>query len=173
MRLTRSLYLAALITVLLAALVLPASAQTTRVSIDTTRARKPISKYIYGQFMEHYGRSIYGGTWSEMLEDRKFFYTVTGESPAWTMFQPGPGTHEGEGHPYELLTRSPWMIIGEKGAVTMMAGNSTRASVLSRKFALLIRDGFSSPVRRATQDQAAESLLTTIRRFALRAFQRS
>ncbi len=127
MRLTRSLYLATLITVLLAALVLPASAQTTRVSIDTTRARKPISKYIYGQFMEHYGRSIYGGTWSEMLEDRKFFYPVTGESPAWTMFQPGPGTHEGEGHPYELLTRSPWMIIGEKGAVTMMAGNSTRA----------------------------------------------
>ena len=127
MRLTRFLRLTTLITVLLIALALPAGTPATRVSIDTTRTREPISKYIYGQFIEHYGRSIYGGTWSEMLEDRKFFYPVTGEAPAWSMFQPGPGTHEGEGHPYELLTRSPWMIIGEKGEVTMMAGNSTRA----------------------------------------------
>ena len=31
-------------------------------------------KYIYGQFIEHLGRCIYGGIWAEMLEDRKFFY---------------------------------------------------------------------------------------------------
>ncbi len=113
--------------VLVTALPLSAASHAIRVSIDATKTREPISEYIYGQFIEHYGRSIYGGTWSEMLEDRKFFYPVTGEAPAWSMFTPGPGTHEGEGHPYELLTRSPWMIIGEKGAVTMMAGNSTRA----------------------------------------------
>ena len=34
----------------------------------------PISKYIYGQFIEHLGRCIYGGIWAEMLEDRKFYY---------------------------------------------------------------------------------------------------
>ncbi len=113
--------------VLVTALPLSAGSPAIRVSIDATKTREPISEYIYGQFIEHYGRSIYGGTWSEMLEDRKFFYPVTGEAPAWSMFTPGPGTHEGEGHPYEILTRSPWMIIGEKGAVTMMAGNSTRA----------------------------------------------
>ena len=127
MRLTRPWTLTTLTTLLLTVLALPAGTQTTRVSIDTTRTREPISKYIYGQFIEHWGRSIYGGIWSEMLEDRKFFYPVTGEAPAWSMFTPGPGTHEGEGHPYELLMRSPWMIIGEKGAVTMMAGNTTRA----------------------------------------------
>ena len=127
MRLTRPWTLTTLTTLLLTVLALPAGTQTTRVSIDTTRTREPISKYIYGQFIEHWGRSIYGGIWSEMLEDRKFFYPVTGEAPAWSMFTPGPGTHEGEGHPYELLMRSPWMIIGEKGSVTMMAGNTTRA----------------------------------------------
>ena len=62
-----------------------------------------------------------------MLEDRKFFYPVTGEAPAWTMFKPGNETSEGEGYPYEVLSRSPWMIIGEKGAVTMMAEESVRA----------------------------------------------
>ncbi len=127
MKRTHTLSLTALIAVLLIALALSANTQTTRVFIDTTRTREPISEYIYGQFIEHLGHCIYGGLWSEMLEDRKFFYPVTGEAPAWSMFKPGHDTSEGEGHPYEVLTRSPWMIIGEKGAVTMMAGNSTRA----------------------------------------------
>ncbi len=54
-----------------------------------------------------------------MLEDRKFFYPVTGDSPAWQLYEPGEASWEGEGHPYELLMRSPWMIIGDKSAVTM------------------------------------------------------
>lgn len=42
----------------------------------------PVSKYIYGQFIEHLGRCIYQGIWAEMLEDRKFYYPVgTAESP--------------------------------------------------------------------------------------------
>ena len=85
MRLTRALSLTALITVLLIAHALSANTRTIRVSIDTTKTREPISEYIYGQFIEHFGRCIYGGIWSEMLEDRKFFYPVTGEAPAWTM----------------------------------------------------------------------------------------
>jgi len=53
-----------------------------RVAIDTDKTGKPISKYIYGQFIEHLGRCIYQGIWAEMLEDRKFFYAVgEGESP--------------------------------------------------------------------------------------------
>ena len=61
----------------------------------------PISKYIYGQFIEHLGRCIYGGIWAEMLEDRKFYYPVTGHyapygegeaarlaSPSWRL-RPG------------------------------------------------------------------------------------
>jgi alpha-N-arabinofuranosidase len=88
-------------------------------SIDTARPRAPISPYVYGQFIEHLGRCIYGGMWAEMLEDRKFFYPVDGRAPAWEMFTPGPRSWDGEGHPYELLVRSPWMIVGEPGAVSM------------------------------------------------------
>ena len=52
------------------------------ISIDAAQVGEPISKYVYGQFIEHLGRCIYGGIWAEMLEDRKFFYPVgKGESP--------------------------------------------------------------------------------------------
>jgi len=52
------------------------------VTIDGGRTAAPLSKYIYGQFIEHLGRSIYQGIWAEMLEDRKFFWPVgEGESP--------------------------------------------------------------------------------------------
>ena len=88
-------------------------------SLDLTKTRPPISKYVYGQFIEHLGRSIYGGLWAEMLEDRKFLYPVDGAAPAWAMFQPGPRSWDGEGHPYELLVRSPWMILGAREAVAM------------------------------------------------------
>jgi alpha-N-arabinofuranosidase len=53
--------------------------------VDAAAKRAPMSKYIYGQFIEHLGRCIYGGIWAEMLEDRKFFFPVAeGESP-WTI----------------------------------------------------------------------------------------
>ena len=42
------------------------------VKLDATKMGAPISPLIYGQFIEHLGRCIYGGIWAEMLEDRKF-----------------------------------------------------------------------------------------------------
>ena len=74
--------------------------QDLSVQVDVTQTREPISKYVYGQFIEHLGRCIYGGLWAEMIEDRKFFYPVTGEAPAWTLYQPGESSWQGEGHPY-------------------------------------------------------------------------
>jgi len=52
-------------------------------SIDAGQKGAPISPYIYGQFIEHLGRCIYGGIWAEMLEDRKFFYAVGGKESPW------------------------------------------------------------------------------------------
>ncbi len=50
--------------------------------IHAEKTGAPLSKYIYGQFIEHLGRCIYQGIWAEMLEDRKFFWPVgEGESP--------------------------------------------------------------------------------------------
>lgn len=65
-----------------------------RISIDITKTREPISKYIYGQFIEHLGRCIYGGIWAEVVNDRKFYYK--------------PGEKE-----------SPWRIIGDKSCLAM------------------------------------------------------
>ena len=44
------------------------------VALDAAVTGAPISPYIYGMFIEHQGRCIYGGIWAEMVEDRKFFY---------------------------------------------------------------------------------------------------
>jgi alpha-N-arabinofuranosidase len=52
-------------------------------TVQLSRTRPPMSKYIYGQFIEHLGRCIYGGIWAEMLEDRKFFYTVGDKESPW------------------------------------------------------------------------------------------
>ncbi|MBN2371137.1 MAG: hypothetical protein JXO72_11695, partial [Vicinamibacteria bacterium] len=97
-----------------------AEARQAAATIDASKTGAPISKNIYGQFIEHLGRCIYGGTWAEMIEDRKFYYPVTGEAPAWGMYEPGMPSWEGEGHPYELLERSPWMIVGDNRAVAMV-----------------------------------------------------
>ncbi|HSK11126.1 MAG TPA: alpha-L-arabinofuranosidase C-terminal domain-containing protein [Vicinamibacterales bacterium] len=54
-----------------------------RVIVDARRRRAPMSHYIYGQFIEHLGRCIYGGIWAEMLEDRKFYHAVGGPESPW------------------------------------------------------------------------------------------
>jgi alpha-N-arabinofuranosidase len=53
------------------------------ITVDAAKTRAPLSKYIYGQFIEHLGRCIYGGIWSEMLEDRKFFLDVGAAGSPW------------------------------------------------------------------------------------------
>jgi len=58
--------------------------------IDATQKGQPISKYIYGQFIEHLGRCIYGGIWAEMLEDRKFIFPVTADYQPYRALQDTP-----------------------------------------------------------------------------------
>ncbi len=53
------------------------------VAVDFSQEQGRISKYVYGQFIEHLGRCIYGGIWAEMLEDRKFFYEVGSKESPW------------------------------------------------------------------------------------------
>ena len=66
---------------------LGAGAQTAAVgqpviaTIDATKTGAPISPYVYGQFLEHAGNLVYSSLWSQMLDDRKFYYPV-GPAPA-------------------------------------------------------------------------------------------
>jgi len=54
-----------------------------QVTVEAAKMLAPMSKYIYGQFIEHLGRCIYQGIWAEMLEDRKFFYPVNTPDSVW------------------------------------------------------------------------------------------
>ena len=77
-----------------------AAAEKNVVIIQADRTGQPISKYIYGQFIEHLGRCIYrGGIWAEMLNDRKFYHPVGDE-------------------------KSPWKVTGTEAAVIMDRQNS-------------------------------------------------
>ena len=96
--LKRTLLTCAALLLLVITLRTPVRAETFSVNVDLRQQSEPISKYIYGQFIEHLGRCIYGGLWAEMLEDRKFYYPVTGDAPAWTMYRPGMRSYDGEGH---------------------------------------------------------------------------
>jgi len=58
------------------------------IGIDLTKVGAPISKYVYGQFIEHLGRCIYGGIWAEVVEDRKFYWPVGSEHSPWRTVGP-------------------------------------------------------------------------------------
>ncbi len=93
-----------------------ARSQSGVVTIDATETREEISKFIYGQFIEHLGRCIYGGIWAEMLEDRKFYFTVPAESEEdiWRTTR----------QEARVLAASPWKVIGPARTVTMVEEDS-------------------------------------------------
>jgi len=85
----------------------------------------PLSKYIYGQFIEHLGRCIYGGIWAEMLEDRKFFYGVGAQGSPWRVFLGPQGASPADlvvGGELKMVPRqsfvgehTPWMKLKGNG----------------------------------------------------------
>lgn len=79
--------------------------------IDAAKTGAPINPFIYGQFIEHLGRCIYGGIWAEMLEDRKFYFPITAE------YSPYRALTESE---FPVVGASPWQIIGDASAVAMV-----------------------------------------------------
>jgi alpha-L-arabinofuranosidase len=91
-------------------------AQTTEVKINVEKEGEVISKYIYGQFIEHLGKSVYSGLWAEMILDRKFYYPITDTYDPWGEGQPD-SWWGGSVFPY--LKASPWKVIGASGTVVM------------------------------------------------------
>ena len=58
-----------------------AQGRVVNATIDASKTGAPISKNIYGQFLEHGGDIVNTGVWAEMLVDRKFFYPVAATAP--------------------------------------------------------------------------------------------
>ena len=51
------------------------------VNIDARQTAEPVSKYEYGMFIEHIGTLVYRSLWSEMLDDRKFYFPISSKEP--------------------------------------------------------------------------------------------
>jgi len=84
-------------------------------TIDTSKTGAPISKNIYGQFLEHGGDIVNTGVWSEMLVDRKFFYPVDPTAPT-----PPPVIGGAGGNPrFRRVPTRWWTPIGGGDVVTM------------------------------------------------------
>jgi alpha-N-arabinofuranosidase len=104
----------------LAASLLPSCLAYSQVSsvsanIDVAKSGHPISKNIYGQFLEHGGDIVNTGVWSEMLVDRKFFYSVAAAAPT-----PPPVMGNAAGNPRFRRTPTRWWApIGGADFVTM------------------------------------------------------
>ena len=80
-------------------------------NLDARQTGSPIQPFIYGQFIEHLGRCIYGGIWAEMLEDRKFYFPVTADYAPYVSLKDTP---------FPVVGSSPWQIVGDASAVTMV-----------------------------------------------------
>jgi alpha-N-arabinofuranosidase len=81
-----------------------------KIHVDAAQVGAPLSPLVYGQFIEHLGRCIYGGIWAEMLEDRKFYYPITPN------YAPYTGLRDTR---YPVVGASPWEIVGPPDGVVM------------------------------------------------------
>jgi alpha-L-arabinofuranosidase len=85
--------------------------QNLKVDIDTRQTAQPASAYEYGMFIEHIGSLIYRSLWSEMLDDRKFYFPIKPEEPETAA--------PTQGGPFRNMQLRKWHIIGQAEAVTM------------------------------------------------------
>ena len=77
-------------------------------SIEVRQTNEPVSKYEFGMFIEHIGSLVYRSLWSEMLDDRKFYFPIDSQPEAT-----GPRA----GFPGMRLRK--WRPVGPDSAVTM------------------------------------------------------
>ena len=80
--------------------------------IDAQQVSAPISKYLYGGFIEHGGMLMYRSLWAEIVDDRKFFFPITSVEP------PAPARRQAGG-PFRGMALRRWKPIGPDEVVTM------------------------------------------------------
>jgi alpha-N-arabinofuranosidase len=90
-------------------------ARIVNATVDTSKTGAPISKNIYGQFLEHGGDIVNTGVWAELLVDRKFFYPVAATAPT-----PPPVIGNVGGNPrFNRVPTRWWAPIGGAEVITM------------------------------------------------------
>lgn len=79
-------------------------------TIDASQTAPPVSNYVFGMFIEHIGKTMYGPLWAEMLDDRKFYFPIVSKDP-----QPAAGRQGG----FPGMQTRKWRPVGGDGVVTM------------------------------------------------------
>ena len=80
-------------------------------TIDVQQTAPPISKYEFGMFIEHIRTLIYRSLWSEILDDRKFFFPISSREPD----VPAPQ----QGGPFRNMQLRKWRPVGPDDVVVM------------------------------------------------------
>ncbi len=96
------------LTALLFSTLCSAQTQPIQATIDASETGAPISKYIYGQFLEHIGGIVNNNIWAEMLDDRKFYFPINSHPPA-----------EPSGPAWRRTVLRHWTPVGADEFVTM------------------------------------------------------
>ena len=98
------------------------------VTIDASETHAPISKYVYGQFVEHIGDIINDDLWAEMLDDRKFYYPVLAKEPEPAMlgWRPAPRRWISVGSLKRITMDAEHAFTGEHSPRIAVAGGGTR-----------------------------------------------
>jgi alpha-N-arabinofuranosidase len=120
----------------------PSPTPTGTLTVDAANKGQPISKYVYGQFIEHLGRCIYGGIWAEMLEDRKFYYPVDAKESPWKSID-GPGS-------VEMVRRNAF--VGEH-TPKVTAGKDRQAGIVQAGLGLVKGKEYAGRIWIAGNDQ--------------------
>ncbi len=106
------------------------------VSIDAGKRLPAISNYIYGQFIEHLGRCIYGGIWAEMLEDRKFYFPVGAKESPWKPL----------GEPANVRMNPILPLAGVPAPEIRLPGNGAAGGIVQQGLALIQSRGYSGRI---------------------------
>jgi alpha-N-arabinofuranosidase len=82
-----------------------------KVTINTQHAADPVSKYVFGSFIEHIGGTIYRSVWAELIDDRKFWFPITSKEEA-------PPAGQNAVQRQRMMLRK-WRPVGPDEVVTM------------------------------------------------------
>lgn len=117
---------------MVSALPLRAAAATAAIagSVDVSKPGHPIADYMYGGFIEHIGNLINYSYWSEILDDRKFYYPIDSKpveapkSPMRRMMVGNKWVPVGPDADVTMDTSGPY--VGEHSPLVHLAGSSPR-----------------------------------------------
>ncbi len=81
------------------------------VAVNTQQTGEPVSEYEFGMFIEHIGTLIYRSLWSEMLDDRKFYFPISSKEPETPAQQ--------QGGAFRNMQLRKWRPVGPDTVVVM------------------------------------------------------